>query len=136
MLVRPTVHWMLLFVGLSSVGCDPTVPGWRQPRNAGSDPTNTAVNERDRDAASLTPTHQQENQSDLQATAAIRRAIMADESMSTNAQNCKVITANGVTTLRGVVNSDAEKASIEAKAVASVGAGSVVNELEVRRPIQ
>jgi len=70
---------------------------------------------------------------DVKITAEIRRAIMDDETMSANAQNCKVITdKSGVVTLRGVVNSQAEKDSIEAKAKSVAGVTRVDNQLEVK----
>jgi len=53
--------------------------------------------------------------------------------MSTNAQNCKIITDKaGIVTLRGPVNSQAEKDAIAAKAQAIAGVTKVVNELEVK----
>ena len=95
-------------------------------------PDNTARNTRDRDGTTQTPLDQGENETDRRITSEVRKAIMADSSMSVNAQNAKVITKNGVVTLRGPVDSDAEKAAVEAKATAVAGAMGVVNELEVK----
>jgi osmotically-inducible protein OsmY len=53
------------------------------------------------------------------------------EELSTDAKNVKVITQNGHVTLRGPVESAAEKATIEGKAVQVAGAGRVTSELEV-----
>lgn len=94
-------------------------------------PDNTAVNERDRSGATKTPGDQSESAADVRISADVRKAIMDDSSMSTDAKNCKVITENGVVTLRGVVNSQAEKDAIEAKAAAVSGVLRVVNELEI-----
>jgi osmotically-inducible protein OsmY len=58
---------------------------------------------------------------------------MADESLSTNAKNVKIITANGVVTLRGPVNTPQEKATIEAKAQSIAGAKNVESQLEIVR---
>lgn len=94
---------------------------------------NTATNKADRSNDTKTPMDQSQSSDDIRITADIRRAIMEDKSMSTNAENCKVITDKaGVVTLRGVVNSQAEKDSIEAKAKAVAGVSRVDNQLEVK----
>ena len=56
---------------------------------------------------------------------------MADKSLSSYAHNVKVIAQGGQVTLKGPVRSDAEKQSIEAKAVEVAGAGHVTNEMSV-----
>jgi hypothetical protein len=98
---------------------------------AGRDADNTGRNERDRDASRATPMDQGENEADRRITAEIRRAIVGAEGMSVNAQNVKIITRAGVVTLRGPVNSAAERDAVVAKARAVAGVTSVVNELEV-----
>lgn len=96
-------------------------------------PDNTGVNERDRNAAKMTPGDQKENTSDLEITQKIRQAVMADDSLSFTAKNAKIITAGGRVTLRGVVKSDQERTSIAAAASKIVGAGNVDNQLEVKK---
>ena len=94
---------------------------------------NTSRNTADRDSTTKTPLDQSNTDVATRITADIRKAIMDDKSMSTNAQNCKIITDSaGVVTLRGPVASQAEKDSIAAKAKAVSGVTSVVNELEVK----
>lgn len=94
---------------------------------------NTARNKGDGGTATKSPMDQSEAAADIKITAAIRSAIMDDKTMSVNAQNCKIITEkNGVVTLRGAVNSQAERAAIEAKAHAVAGVSSVDNQLEVK----
>jgi len=79
-----------------------------------------------------TPMDQSESSAAIAITAAIRRAIMDDNTMSMDAQNCKIITdAAGAVTLRGQVQSQAEKDSIEAKVKAVPGVTKVDNQLEV-----
>lgn len=95
-------------------------------------PDNTGANKADRDSASKTPMDQSNTKTDIDITASIRRAIMNDKAMSINAQNCKIITEAGVTTLRGPVESQAEKDSIESKAKAVAGVVRVDNQLEVK----
>jgi osmotically-inducible protein OsmY len=92
---------------------------------------NTGKNVRDRQESSRTPGDQSNNKSDLAITQAIRKAVVADKALSTNAHNVKIITANGVVTLRGPVNSAEEKETIAAKAKKVAGVKSVDNKLEI-----
>ena len=96
-------------------------------------PDNTGRNVRDRSGATLTPGNQSESQVDRDLTQRIRKAIMADKSLSTTAKNVKIITVNGAVTLRGPVKSLHEKEAIEAKAQQIAGATNVENQLEVAR---
>lgn len=97
-------------------------------------PDNTANNANDH-AHSQTPMDQSNDAKDIEITAEIRRAVVDDATMSTNAKNVKIITAKGgAVTLRGVVDSQAEKDAIEAKAKAVAGVNSVDNQLEVKAP--
>lgn len=93
---------------------------------------NTARNDRDRNAGSPTPENQSENETDRRITADIRKALVGNKSLSTNAQNCKIITKDGVVTLRGPVASQAEKDQIASVATGTSGVQSVVNELEIK----
>jgi hypothetical protein len=75
---------------------------------------------------------QQKNDSyDVDKVAQIRKALVDDDSLSTDAHNVKVISENGHVTLRGPVDTAAEKSAVEAKAASVVGANNVINELEV-----
>jgi len=94
-------------------------------------PDNTGRNVRDRSGDTVTPGDQSNTKADLQLTQQIREAIMADKSLSTNAKNVKIITANGLVTLRGPVNTPQEKATIEAKAQHIAGANNVASQLEI-----
>jgi hypothetical protein len=94
-------------------------------------PDNTGRNVRDRGGDTVTPGDQANNKADLHLTQQIRKAIMADKSLSTNAKNIKIITANGLVTLRGPVNTPQEKATIEAKAQHIAGANNVASQLEI-----
>ena len=97
------------------------------------DADNTARNKLDRDAAAKTPMDQSNSTDDIKVTADIRRAIMEDKTLSTNAKNCKIITEKaGTVTLRGPVDSQAEKDAIDAKAKSIAGVRTVINELEVK----
>lgn len=93
---------------------------------------NTGRNVRDRNQT-ITPGDQRENEADRALTQKIRQALMDDDSLSTNAKNAKIITINGVVTLRGAVNSDREKNEIGKKAKAVSGVKNVDNQLEIVR---
>jgi hyperosmotically inducible protein len=58
--------------------------------------------------------------------------VVKDKSLSTYAHNIKIISQNGMVTLRGPVRSDDEKRAVEADATAVVGTDKVTNELEVK----
>jgi osmotically-inducible protein OsmY len=94
-------------------------------------PDNTKVNKRDRKAAEPTADQAKETTADRTIMQNIRKAIMADEAMSTYAKNVKVISENGKVTLKGPVRSEDERKNIEAKAVEVAGAGNVVNKITV-----
>jgi len=120
---------------LASLAALATVTGCEKAADhttAAPAPDNTARNKGDSSAAK-TPMDQSQSGDDVKVTAAIRRAIMDDKAMSMNAQNCKIITdKSGVVTLRGVVDSQAEKDAIQAKAQAVAGVTRVDNQLEVK----
>jgi len=86
---------------------------------------------RDRDSNSITPFSQSNKPADIEMTRQIRRALMADKSLSTTARNVKVITIDGTVTLRGPVNSEHEKAVVADKAVQIAGIGHVDDQLEI-----
>ncbi len=135
-----------LAVGLALItnGCEKKIDSVSTSRNASpttqstsatpSAPDNTARNKVDGSGSTTTPLDQSQSAADIKVTADIRRSIMDDKSMSTNAQNCKIVTdKSGMVTLRGVVNSQTEKDSIDAKAKAIAGSTKVDNQLEIKR---
>jgi hyperosmotically inducible protein len=95
---------------------------------------NTERNTRDRENATLTPEDQKESSADVDITAAIRAAVVKDESLSLNAHNAKIITRNGVVTLRGPVESEAEKSKLQLIAQSVKGVQQIDNQLEVKAP--
>jgi len=94
-------------------------------------PDNTGVNVRDRNDVSLTPDDQGGSEPDRRTTAAIRQSLTANDQLSTAAKNIKIITIDGKVTLRGPVNTEAEKSAIEI-AVKQAGVVTVDNQLEVK----
>jgi hyperosmotically inducible protein len=93
---------------------------------------NTGKNERDRSGETQTSGDQSNKSADVKLTAAIRRAVVKDHSLSSMAKNIKIVTANGVVTLRGPVKSEAEKAKIGELAQSSAGNAKIDNQLEVK----
>jgi hyperosmotically inducible periplasmic protein len=93
---------------------------------------NTKKNERDRSGETTTSGDQSNSQEDVKITAAIRRAVVGDHSLSATAKNVKIITANGLVTLRGPVKNDAEKAKIAELAQSAAGNAKINNQLEVK----
>src|ERR1700675_857909 len=77
-------------------------------------PDNTKVNERDRDKSEPTADQQKENRSDRDITQQIRQSVIKDKSLSSYAHNVKIISQNGMVTLKGPVRSEEEKSAIEA----------------------
>jgi len=96
-----------------------------------TEPDNTGVNTRDKDGGSLTVFDQGGSEGDRRITASVREMVVEDDSLSTNAHNVKIITIDGVVTLRGPVASQTEKSSIEAKAKSVAGVTAVNNQLDV-----
>ena len=90
---------------------------------------NTKVNKRDRAAGAVTADQQKENASDREIAQKIRRALMADKTLST--YDVKIVAQNGQVTLKGPVRTDDEKKSVEAKATEVAGAGRVTNEITI-----
>ena len=92
---------------------------------------NSGKNVRDRDSRTLTSGDQSNDKDDVRITQEIRKAIIADAQLSTDAHNVKIITVGRIVTLRGPVKSAAEKAKIETKAAHVAGVSRVENDLEV-----
>ena len=95
---------------------------------------NTKVNERDRAPGAVTADQQKETAADRDLTKRIRQSVIGDKSLSLYAHNVKIVTRGGQVTLKGPVNSEAEKQAIEKKAIAAAGAGRVTNEISIAAP--
>ena len=93
---------------------------------------NSAKNQRDRSGETMTSGDQSNSPEDTKLTAAIRRAVVGDKSLSMTAKNVKIIASNGVVTLRGPVKTDAEKATVEKLAQSAAGGAKIDNQLEVK----
>jgi hyperosmotically inducible protein len=95
-------------------------------------PDDSRMNTQDQNANRLTADQGSNQKSDRDIMQGIRKAVVADTSLSTYAKNVKIISVNGKVTLKGPVRSDAESTSIENEAVQVAGAGNVTNQLSVK----
>ena len=94
---------------------------------------NTGRNRADSERDAKTPMDQSQSSDHVQLTADVRRAILAEDSLSMGAKNCKIITdKSGRVWLRGAVNTQAEKEMIERIARRIAGEDTVTNQLEVK----
>ena len=110
------------------------VPAGMRPASAQSAnavPDNSAQNERDRDGQTLTPIDQSNKPEHLRISSQIRRAVVKDNQLSTEAKNIKIITIDGAVTLRGPVKTEEERSEVAAKAAQIAGDANAHNELEV-----
>lgn len=97
-------------------------------------PDNTKVNQRDRSAGAVTADRQKSNAEDTKLTKDIRKSIMADKSLSSYAHNVKIVSQNGIVTLKGPVKSEEEKQAVVAKAVAVTGSpDKVTDQISVKQ---
>jgi osmotically-inducible protein OsmY len=96
-------------------------------------PDNSAKNKRDRSGETQTSGDQGNNSQDINTSAAIRKAIVKDHSLTATAKNIKIISENGTVTLRGPVKSAAEKTKIEQLATSAAGGAKIENQLEVKQ---
>src|SRR5262245_13367305 len=112
---------LLVLAAIAAVAsCDRNDKSGTTRTTGATSPDNTRVNERDR-GDTTTPLAQGNNPADLDTTQAIRKAVMDDDTLSSDAKNVKIITNGGVIALRGPVKSEAEHRAIVAKAAAAAG---------------
>ena len=105
----------------------------RYQDNPQTAPDNTKKN---KEQTSPTADQQKMNPADRETTRKIRSALTDDKSLSTYAHNIKIITTDGMVTLKGPVRSEEEKSAIEAKARQIAGDSNVTNNLTVAPPKQ
>jgi hyperosmotically inducible protein len=91
---------------------------------------------RDRSVKPVTIANVQDGEAvdtDQQLTARIRKSIVADDNLSTNAKNVKISSNKDEVILRGPVATSEEKSRVESHAQQEAGARHVNNQLEVTR---
>jgi osmotically-inducible protein OsmY len=126
--VRALLAQLVLLSGLSLLWAQQQTDTSQNPPTA----DNTKVNQRDRSETEPTADRQKENPADRQLAQQIRRALVKDKSLSSNAHNVKVIAQDGMVTLKGPVNSESEKQTVEAKAAQIAGSDKVTSDIQVR----
>lgn len=126
--LRPVYATTLLAASLC-IGATVAVPAAAFAQQQGTTaPDNSAQNTH----RGMTADQQSDRKSDMAITRKIRKAVIADKSLSTYAHNVKIITRHGVVTLKGPVKSEDEKQAVANKAETVVGSGDKVrNELTV-----
>jgi hyperosmotically inducible periplasmic protein len=124
------IFTLLFLATVMTIGCSKDRDDKTLSQSA-VEPDNSGRNARDRDNQTKTAGDQSESEADRTITQNIRDAITADDKLSTNGKNVKIITVDGSVTLRGPVKSDKEKADIEAKAKKIAGVKNVDNQLEI-----
>lgn len=107
-------------ISLSVAAADPAAPA-----------TTDAARKTTTEQRGVTATDQPNNQRDLDLAAAVRAAIVDDESLSTAAKNVTLVAASGHVTLRGTVGSAGEKAQIERVASGVAGVTQIDNDITV-----
>jgi osmotically-inducible protein OsmY len=132
-----------LLVGCLALGIscsrDTETPQSSRTEPVSSTPTdadNTARNDQKAPeglASADTALDQGETEEDIRITSSIRKSVVSDKSLSTNAHNIKIITAAGKVTLRGPVKSEHEKSKLEGYAKLTRGVDRVDNMLEVEQ---
>jgi hyperosmotically inducible periplasmic protein len=95
------------------------------------DADDSARNVRDREGRTLTPMDQGGSEADRAITQQIRKVVVEDDDLSMNAKNVKIITVDGVVTLRGPVKTAAEKTKIASVSSKADGVKRVDNQIEV-----
>jgi len=93
-------------------------------------PANNTGHVRGRDENTKTAVPQTNNEGDLRITQSIRRMLVDDKSLST-AHYVRIVTVDGVVTLRGPVVSEEERTTIANKSIQVAGVREVENQLEV-----
>ncbi len=120
---RLTLGLAALLVCATSIVSSPSIA-------ADIDADNTKRNQED--SSALTPMDQSNDPRDIKIVAAIRGAITDDSTLSTNAQNLKVVVRQGAVTLRGPVNNMSEKSRIEQIAKNTQGVVRVDSQINVK----
>jgi hyperosmotically inducible protein len=110
-------------------GSPSAVPAFAQAGTAQTAPDNSNQNKNHAETAD----NQTNAKSDRATTQKIRKAIMADKSLSTYAHNVKIITTDGAVTLKGPVQSEDEKQKVASEAASVVSPDKITNELTVKQ---
>jgi osmotically-inducible protein OsmY len=81
----------------------------------------------------ITAEQQSNDEADVEITRKIRQAVVKDDSLSFYAQNVKIITIDGLVTLKGPVRHASEKQKVEQIAESIAGKDQVLSEITLPR---
>jgi osmotically-inducible protein OsmY len=126
-----TAILVALGLALAAGGCDKNNDPTPSAQAANAPADNTKKNARDRDSDALTPIDQGGNEVDRTITQRIRQGVMKEDALSMTAKNVKIISVDGVVTLRGPVKSDQERTLIANLATQTMNVKRVDNQLEI-----
>lgn len=121
---------------LAAVGCSrneqqPAATESSETVAAPSTADNTGRNKGDMQAGEKTAQDQAENPADRTITQQIRKQVVSEDGISMDAKNVKIITVDGVVTLRGPVQNEKERSEIGSVAQRVDGVKRVDNQLEI-----
>jgi hyperosmotically inducible protein len=120
--------------GCFALACLIVLPTAAFCQDQSSAPMTSPDNSANNKAPSHTADQQSEATSDRMMTKKIRQSLVADKSLSTYGHNVKIITKDGMVTLKGPVHSEEEKSSIASKAAEVAGSpDKVTNQLTVKQ---
>ena len=108
------------------------VPVAAQAEEQRLDPPKLFAGDTAEGGSELTPMDQGTSPEDVRVTQSLRQALTKNDHLSVNGQNVKIITRDGVVTLRGPVKDAKEKAAIAAAAKATAGVKRVDDQLEIQ----
>jgi hyperosmotically inducible protein len=95
-------------------------------------PDNTETNRPGKTPDATRADQQGQTAADRELTRKIRKAIVENKSLSTYAHNIKIISRDGVVTLKGPVRSEDEKKTIDSAATEIAGASNLKDELTIQ----
>ena len=121
--------------GCLGLACLTAMPMAAFCQDQSSPPTTTTPDNSAKNKAHVdTADQQSEATSDRMLTKKIRQSLIADKSLSTYGHNVKIITKDGMVTLKGPVRSEDEKSAIASKAAEVAGSpDKVTNQLTVKQ---
>jgi hyperosmotically inducible periplasmic protein len=124
-----SANWETQKVQTNVLYTNPSNPNTNALPNA----DNTANNAADRNTTNLTALDQGNSAADRAISASIRQLVVSgSNNFSVTAKNIKIITVDGKVTLRGPVNTDAEKTGVVSLARQVAGDGNVDDQLMVK----
>jgi len=121
--------FLMTLLSLAVISCD--TKDKSVPSSPKGEPSDYLRDKADRYAVEKTPLDQSESEADRNITQKIRQAIVKDDSLSMNAKNIRIITIDGVVTLRGPIATLEEREIIIGKTKEIPGIKKIENQLEI-----